>query len=451
MDVSYSAWQNATEESTLLNGDSFSFLFDRRYANRLNRMSRVFFEAYAKATSELAAQEDRFPSLSEIDAKMVSGAVYAFKDRLMKNTQFFEEVKISGVSYLVPRARRFVDSTGTYTDLEFNFEQGTVTLPTRRKIPSPVDALPQEEVPKATSEPEAKEILEPEERIPEEAPKPLEVQPEAEQMARKEPEPYPEMEQEAAYEEPEPSPFIEPAPAPTPKEPEAKPEPPKIEHKPMPRQEIRAQNQPKGPLSGLRDARAVGIILVVAFAILTGIFVLPGLLPTGPESTPIYVQYSVALMNITQVAQASVNASGIDINETNITQADLGQANASKINYLELDIKNKEGISHEMEMELPQNIDQSISARGGIVTIAHTDKTFVRLNSSSDASIRIYLAKEWDSVPVVLNLVVPEGYDSSVVVHETNYDVTREDDRIVLRFNCTVEGTNFEQSYLKKR
>jgi hypothetical protein len=107
MDVSYSAWRQLTEERLTLKGDNFSFLFDRRYTNRLNRMSRVFFEAYARATKELAAQEDRFPSLSEIDAKMESGAVYAFKDRLTKNTEFFEEVKLSGVSYLVPRAKMF--------------------------------------------------------------------------------------------------------------------------------------------------------------------------------------------------------------------------------------------------------------------------------------------------------------------------------------------------------
>ena len=111
MDVSFSAWRHSREESLQLKGDSFSFLFDRRYTNRLNRMSRVFFEAYVVATKELAAQEDRFPSLSEIDAKMESGAVYAFKDRLMKNTEFFEEVKISGVSYLVPRALKFVDAS----------------------------------------------------------------------------------------------------------------------------------------------------------------------------------------------------------------------------------------------------------------------------------------------------------------------------------------------------
>ncbi|MDD4448166.1 MAG: hypothetical protein PHN61_10865 [Methanothrix sp.] len=145
MDVSFSAWRHSREESLQLKGEGFSFLFDRRYTNRLNRMSRVFFEAYVVATKELAAQEDRFPSLSEIDAKMESGAVYAFKDRLMKNTEFFEEVKISGVSYLVPRALKFVDVTGTYTDLILNFDEGTVVLPTRRKMaPLPDSPVPTE-------------------------------------------------------------------------------------------------------------------------------------------------------------------------------------------------------------------------------------------------------------------------------------------------------------------
>ena len=152
MDVSFSAWRHSREESLQLKGDSFSFLFDRRYTNRLNRMSRVFFEAYVVATKELAAQEDRFPSLSEIDAKMESGAVYAFKDRLMKNTEFFEEVKISGVSYLVPRALKFVDVSGTYTDLILNFEEGIVVLPTRRKTPS----LPDSPMPIEEDEPEPK-------------------------------------------------------------------------------------------------------------------------------------------------------------------------------------------------------------------------------------------------------------------------------------------------------
>src|SRR5512139_3276379 len=121
MDVSVSSWLSTREENLVVKRESFAFLFDRQSTNRLNRMSRIFFEAYVVATKELAAQEDRFPSLSEIDAKMESGAVYAFKDRLMKNTEFFEEVKISGVSYLVPRALKFVDVTGTYTDLILNF------------------------------------------------------------------------------------------------------------------------------------------------------------------------------------------------------------------------------------------------------------------------------------------------------------------------------------------
>ncbi len=156
MDVSFSAWRHSREESLQLKGDSFSFLFDRRYTNRLNRMSRVFFEAYVVATKELAAQEDRFPSLSEIDAKMESGAVYAFKDRLMKNTEFFEEVKISGVSYLVPRALKFVDVSGTYTDLVLNFEEGIVVLPTRRKTTS----LPDSPMPIEEDEPIASQVTE---------------------------------------------------------------------------------------------------------------------------------------------------------------------------------------------------------------------------------------------------------------------------------------------------
>ncbi|HPJ31069.1 MAG TPA: hypothetical protein PLZ42_06720, partial [Methanothrix sp.] len=109
MDVSYSVWREVAADRLELAGDSFTFLFDRRYSNRLNRMSRVFFEAYAKATSEVSAEEDRFPSLSEIESRMESGAIYAYKDRLMRSTGFFEEVKISGISYLIPRARRFVD------------------------------------------------------------------------------------------------------------------------------------------------------------------------------------------------------------------------------------------------------------------------------------------------------------------------------------------------------
>ncbi|UEC43308.1 MAG: hypothetical protein METHAR1v1_1270001, partial [Methanothrix sp.] len=126
MDVSYSVWREVAAERGVVSGESFSFLFDRRYTNRLNRMSRVFFEAYATATREVAAEEDRFPSLSEIESRMESGAIYAYKDRLMRSTGFFEEVKISGISYLIPKAKSFADETGTYTDLILDLEKGEV-------------------------------------------------------------------------------------------------------------------------------------------------------------------------------------------------------------------------------------------------------------------------------------------------------------------------------------
>ena len=89
-------------------------------------MSRIFFEAYAKATKELSAQEDRFPSLSEIDAKMESGAVYAFKDRLTKNTEFFDEIKISGSHIWCYKAVKFIDASGDVPDLVFDFDRGSV-------------------------------------------------------------------------------------------------------------------------------------------------------------------------------------------------------------------------------------------------------------------------------------------------------------------------------------
>jgi len=85
------------------------------------------------------------------------------------------------------------------------------------------------------------------------------------------------------------------------------------------------------------------------------------------------------------------------------------------------------------------------------VTISHANNTLVRMNSSSDASIRIYLQGNWTTVPVSLSLAAPEGYDTSLVVHGEDYFVTRKDDSLVLRFNLTQEGVSFEQSYSPKR
>ncbi len=375
MDVSFSAWRHSREESLQLKGESFSFLFDRRYTNRLNRMSRVFFEAYVVATKELAAQEDRFPSLSEIDAKMESGAVYAFKDRLMKNTEFFEEVKISGVSYLVPRALKFVDATGIYTDLILNFEEGMAVMPTRKKMPSPPESVPPS--PEESDEPES---LEPEYAAPEafeevKAPiaPPVVMTPPAE--------PARAMEDAAA----------------TPKE-AAKPS--ALERKMI-----------------LRP-RAIALVMAAILLAAAAIIFFTG--PAAP-GTPILVKYSAYL------------------------------SNSSNDSYLGLDINNPQRMSNDMEMVLPPNIDQSISARGGTVTISHRDDTMVRMNSSSDASVRIYLQGNWTVVPISLNLAAPKGYETSLEVHGHDYFVTRKNDTLVLMFNLTGEGVSFEQSYIQKR
>ena len=381
MDVSFSAWQRSRPDSLELTGVSFSFLFDRRYTNRLNRMSRVFFEAYVKATLELAAQEDRFPSLSEIDARMESGAVYAFKDRLMKNTEFFEEVKISGVSYLVPRSSRFIDSTGVYTDLLLNFEEGAVTLPKRRKAAVTEEAPPGEE---ATAEQEQGPGLE--------EPMEAEAGPAGADYPGHIPEPFP---------KPEEPPPDATAPAGPPDALRAEAPPPEA-----PRSGTERRSQ-------LAVAIGAGLILIAVGAFF--------LYAPQPTAAPGLVKYSA---NLTESS-----------NET----------------YFGLDILNPEGISHDMEIALPKDIDRSISARGGVVTISHAARTLVRLNSSSDASVRIYMQGRWIFLPIALSLDIPAGYDSWVEVHGKDYLITRKDDTILLSFNATPEGMNFEQSFSPKR
>ena len=381
MDVSFSAWQRSRPDSLELTGVSFSFLFDRRYTNRLNRMSRVFFEAYVKATLELAAQEDRFPSLSEIDARMESGAVYAFKDRLMKNTEFFEEVKISGVSYLVPRSSRFIDSTGVYTDLLLNFEEGAVTLPKRRKAAVTEEAPPGEE---ATAEQEQGPGLE--------EPMEAEAGPAGADYPGHIPEPFP---------KPEEPPPDATAPAGPPDALRAEAPPPEA-----PRSGTERRSQ-------LAVAIGAGLILIAVGAFF--------LYAPQPTAAPGLVKYSA---NLTESS-----------NET----------------YFGLDILNPEGISHDMEIALPKDIDRSISARGGVVTISHAARTLVRLNSSSDASVRIYMQVRWTFLPIALSLDIPAGFDSWVEVHGKDYLITRKDDTILLSFNATTEGMNFEQSFSPKR
>ncbi|MCX6674985.1 MAG: hypothetical protein NTW84_01015 [Methanothrix sp.] len=400
MDVSFSAWRHSREESLALKGDSFSFLFDRRYTNRLNRMSRVFFEAYVVATKELAAQEDRFPSLSEIDAKMESGAVYAFKDRLMKNTEFFEEVKISGVSYLVPRAPKFIDTSGTYTDLILNFEEGTVVLPTRRKTAAPPLSGQEEEEPDEIESPDL------EEEVPDQPTLPSSASTEA--PNKQYPSQAPEQSADSDAKVAPPEAVAKPQ---TATQPEAiRVEPPYL---PSKKPEVNAAH-------GDGRKRMVAVALGAAAVLLAigAVIIFAGLPPSG---APTLVKYSAYL------------------------------SNASNESYLGMDINNPQEMSTEMEMVLPKNIDQSISARGGVVTISHGEETLVKMNSSGDANVKIYLLGNWTTVPMTLNLAVPKGFDSGLVVHGKDYFVTRKDENMVLSFNLTTDGVSFEQSYSPKR
>lgn len=126
-------------------------------------------------------------------------------------------------------------------------------------------------------------------------------------------------------------------------------------------------------------------------------------------------------------------------------------SNSSNESYLGLDITNPEGMASDMEMTLPPNVDQSISARGGIVTISHGANTMVRMNSSSDANVKIYLQGNWTTIPVTLSFAAPDDYDTSLQVHGQDYFVTRKNESLILMFNLTGEGVRFEQSYIRKR
>jgi hypothetical protein len=401
MDVSFSAWRHSREESLQLKGVGFSFLFDRRYTNRLNRMSRVFFEAYVVATKELAAQEDRFPSLSEIDAKMESGAVYAFKDRLMKNTEFFEEVKISGVSYLVPRALKFVDVTGTYTDLILNFDEGTVVLPTRRKTAP----LPDSPVPTEESGPIAS-------RAVEEAP-PIAENKTEDKVAEAKPPSYP-LHTPETFEEI--SPASDTTEEASPSDLAAK----VIVAAPSPIREPETPPTTKKEMA--MPPRTITLfgaaILLALFAVL---FIYGPTLVEEPVPPTFLVKYCANLTN------------------------------SSNESYLGLNITNPEGMANDMEIALPPNIDQSISARGGIVTISHGEHTLVRMNSTGDASVKIYLKGNWTTIPVGLRFYAPDGFDTNLLVHGLPSTVTSRNETSVLMFNLTREGVSFEQSYTRKK
>jgi len=480
MDVSYSIWREIAADRQEVSGESFSFLFDRRYSNRLNRMSRVFFEAYAKATSEVSAEEDRFPSLSEIESRMESGAIYAYKDRLMRSTEFFEEVKISGISYLIPKARRFVDETGNYTDLILELENGEVVLP-RREKPSAISRFeggePEEELEGEGEYLEEGDLEPPSETAEAAKEPPGEAEPEkelpvevagAESLDRPPEEAVVETapaEQGREEEGPKVGEVTETPPAkaeveergeetPKEEEPEAPMEGALIEKKgPAPEMEraerggkaaetartpqaakrAAAPSKPHPPekkggkgFGGWgRDYRGpllalAGLLLIV---VLAAFYIWS---PTMPDETPPaapsdFVSYSAYL----------TNASG------NV--------------YLNLDVTNSKGLASKVELVLPPDVDKSISATGGIVTISYTNNTVIQLASSNNASVTVALADEYILVPVTFNLAIPEGYESSVLVYDKDYQVSRTNSTISLWCNCTDDHLDFDQIYNAKK
>jgi hypothetical protein len=493
MDVSYSVWREVAADRLEVAGESFSFLFDRRYSNRLNRMSRVFFEAYAKATSEISAEEDRFPSLSEIESRMESGAIYAYKDRLMRSTGFFEEVKISGISYLIPRARRFVDETGTYTDLILDLEKGEVVLPRREKpstIPrsegtepeepeeEPSESAPIEEdmeggedLAEADIEPpsegaEAAEKLplaEPEEELPEEALPEEKAEEAREEAAEAGAETAPtepdseaegpkigetvegslkaEAEKEVAPMEVEPEAPREEAPIetkePAPEilrtetvakaaEPEVRPPPSKRAAAPPP---TKPHPPEKGPGKGFGSwgrCRRGPLLALAGLALIVVLAAFYLWSPTTPdESTPAvpsdFVSYSAYLTN------------------------------ESENSYLNLDVTNPKGLESKVELVLPPDVDKSISATGGVVTISYTNNTVIQLASRNNASVSVALTGEYILVPVTFNLAIPEGYESSVLVYDKDYQVSRTNSTISLGCNCTDDHLDFDQIYNAKK
>ena len=390
MEVSYSAWCSVADESRVVGGESFSFLFDRRYTNRLNRMSRVFFEAYVKAATELAAEEDRFPSLSEIESRMESGAIYAYKDRLMRTTDFFDEVKISGISYLMPKAKRFIDETDTYSDLILDFDQGAVTLPKRKKVyraegsedaeePGSEETVKEPEAPEE-AEDDIEDLLEAAEEVPEE-----------------------EAESKITEERP-----IEVGDGPM--------TAPVVTEAVLPSQKGFFEK-----IDARRGLAVLGLAIVLVVIAFSGSHIWS---PAPPAPTPTPAPPSVCYT-------------------TYLT-------NESESVCLNLDVSNPLGLDSWIEMTLPPDIDRSISATGGVITILYSNGTMVQLYSNNDASISIRLAEAFESVPVTFNLTAPAEFDTSLTVHEEDYQVVRRKGTISLICNCTEDRLKFEQIYHEK-
>ena len=521
MDVSYSVWREVAAEKLELAGDSFSFLFDRRYSNRLNRMSRVFFEAYAKATFEVSAEEDRFPSLSEIESRMESGAIYAYKDRLMRSTGFFEEVKISGISYLIPRARRFVDESGTYTDLILNLEDGEVALP-RREKPSAVakgegagSGAEDESTFEPEPEDESDELSDAEPEIVEAsgiAEVPIEEAEKVEAADAAGGTPAEEAAMEAEGEVPPPEEEAAQASSETAETPAAEmaievetesariEKPAEIDRGAKERAVGGEEGSKDGPIEPQEGEEAAALAeaqepepAAVEAAVET-VSTVPemGSLETGskageserkpgaakdaalpskhhhhhpPEPKagkglshwggaykgPILALAGVALILLAAFLFWSPQGPETPATPSDFVSYSAYLSNATGITYLNLDVENPKGLDSEVELVLPPDVDRSISATGGIVTISYTTNTVIKLNSSSNASVSVALADEYILVPVTFNLAIPTEYESSVLVYDKDYRVSRTNSTISLWCNVTDDHLDFDQIYNAKK
>jgi len=159
----YSEWKQTVPEGAEARAESFKMLFDERDEAKPKEQMHNFLKAYACAVHKIVFIQkiDRFPKLNEIEticpefvkAEGQKQVVYNLKRRFMQETAFFEERNfgIKGV-YLLPKASRFKDKSGRYSDLIFDFENGNVTLPELKTQPFDLPKEPAYGAQKVTDE-----------------------------------------------------------------------------------------------------------------------------------------------------------------------------------------------------------------------------------------------------------------------------------------------------------
>lgn len=159
----YSEWKQTTPEEAEANAESFKTLFDERDEAKPKEQMHNFLKAYACAVHKIVFIQkiDRFPKLNEIEticpefvkAEGQKQVVYNLKRRFTQETDFFDERNfgIKGV-YLLPKASRFKDKSGRYSDLIFDFETGKVILPELKTQPFNLQKEPAHDAQKVTDE-----------------------------------------------------------------------------------------------------------------------------------------------------------------------------------------------------------------------------------------------------------------------------------------------------------